>query len=144
MAKSGTDWVTAYKKALLTDKWTEIIMRAVTKKVANRWRLVSFRSKQGREWRGIVDVIAIRKDTAKPNKKHLNHGDLFEIMIIQMKGGSAKLPTLDDKRRLREVAKYYHAKNVVLFEWIKSKKTKFSVLGNNLEWEESTSADLFG
>lgn len=144
MPKSTIDWDAAVKKALATDRWTEIIMRAITKKVANRWKFVSFRSKKGREWRGIVDVLAIRKDTTKPNKRHLKNGDLFDIILIQMKGGTAKSPTLNDRRRLREVAKYYHSKNVVLFEWIKGKKTQFYILKNNLEWEETTSSELFG
>jgi hypothetical protein len=144
MPKSTVDWDAAVEKAMATDRWTEIIMRAITKKVANRWKFVSFRGKSGREWRGIVDVLAIRKDTTKPNKRHLKNGDLFDIMLIQMKGGSAKSPTENDKRRLREVAKYYHAKNIVLYEWIKGKKSQFYIMKNNLEWEETTSSELFG
>lgn len=47
-----------------TDRWTEIMLRALSTRVAKRWRFVSFRGKGKREWRGVVDVIAIRKDTS--------------------------------------------------------------------------------
>ena len=39
MAKSSDDWVEAQQKAAATDKWTEIIMRAINKRVAKRWKL---------------------------------------------------------------------------------------------------------
>ena len=47
-----------------TNRWTEILFRALATRVAKRWRFVSFRGTGGREWRGVVDVIAIRKDTS--------------------------------------------------------------------------------
>lgn len=64
----------AWKKAGSTDRWTEILFRALTSRVARRWRLVSFRGTGGREWRGIVDVLAIRKDTAHSNHDILKSG----------------------------------------------------------------------
>jgi hypothetical protein len=144
MGKSSVDWVKAQQKAVATDKWTEIIMRAIAKKVAKRWKFVSFRGSRGGEWRGIVDALAIRKDTSRPNKDRLKRGDLFDIMVIQMKGGSAKFPTPEEKERLKAVANYYRAKNVVLFEWKKGKKTQFYVLNKKKEWKEITASELFG
>ena len=144
MDASSADWVKAYQKAAATDKWTEIIMRAITKKVAKQWRIVTFRGRNAGEWQGIVDALAIRKDTSRPNKDHLKRGDLFGIMVIQMKGGSAKFPTMNEKRRLKAVSKYYKAKNVLLFEWKNGKKTQFYVLNNNLEWIEKKVSELFG
>ena len=144
MGKSSVDCVKAYQKAAATDKWTEIIMRAITKKVAKRWRIVTFRGRNGGEWRGIVDALAIRKDTSRPNKDHLKRGDLFDIMVIQMKGGSAKFPTMSEKERLKAVAKYYRAKHVLLFEWKNGKRTQFYVLNNKLEWTKKTASELFG
>ena len=144
MVKSQVDWVKAYQKAFATDKWTEIIMRAITKKIAQRWRIVTFRGPNKREYRGIVDAIAIRKDTSRPNMCNLKRGDLFEIMIIQMKGGGAKFPNIAEKRRLKEVAKYYRAKDIILFEWKNGKKTQFYSLNTNLEWKEKTTLELFG
>ena len=144
MGRQSVDWVEAQQKAAATDKWTEIIMRAITKKVAKRWKFVSFRGSRGGEWRGIVDALAIRKDTSRPNKNRLKRGDLFDIMIIQMKGGSAKFPTPEEKDRLKAVANYYRAKNVVLFEWKKGKRTQFYVLNRKNEWKEIKTPDLFG
>ena len=77
-----------------TDRWTEIMLRALSNRVAKRWRFVSFRGKNKREWRGIVDVVAIRKDTSQPASKRLKRGDLLDIILIQMKGGSASSPAL--------------------------------------------------
>src|SRR5687767_4375308 len=87
-----------------TDRWTEIMFRALSNRVAKRWRFVSFRGKNKREWRGIVDVLAIRKDTSQPTNKNLKRGDLFDIILIQMKGGSAREPSQEELYRLREVA----------------------------------------
>jgi hypothetical protein len=75
-------------------------------------------------------------------------GDLFEIILVQMKGGSADMPTHDDIQRLKTVAKRYHAKEVVLFEWRQRepKRTKtccFSVLRGD-DWKESAAEDIFG
>ncbi|MFQ5853564.1 MAG: hypothetical protein ACE5JU_23650 [Candidatus Binatia bacterium] len=54
----------------------------------------------GRESAGIVDLIAIRKDHGTNNNK-FKRGDLFEIILIQIKGGGARLPKTNDIRRLR-------------------------------------------
>ena len=61
-----------------------------------------------------------------------------------MKGGSAKFPTPEEKKRLKAVAKYYRAKNVILFEWKKGKRTQFYVLNRKNEWKEIKTSDLFG
>jgi hypothetical protein len=135
-------------KAIRKDKWTEILFRALSNRVAKRWRFVSFRGAKGGEWCGVVDIIAIRKDTAKSNDEIIKSGDLFEIILVQLKGGSADMPTPDDIQRLKAVAARYHAKKVVLFEWRQTppKGTKtccFSVL-NSDTWSPSTADDIFG
>src|SRR5438876_7436198 len=107
----------AWKRAGNTDRWTEILFRALTSRVAKRWRFVSFRGIGGRECRGIVDVIAIRKDTSHSNHELLNSGDLFDIILIQMKGGGARRPSAIEIQRLMAVAKRYRAKGIVLFAW---------------------------
>ena len=61
--------------------------------------------------------MAIRKNHAKP-KSPFKRGDLFEIILIQVKGG-AKHPNKAEIKRLRDVAKYYNARDVVLAEWVK-------------------------
>jgi hypothetical protein len=127
-----------------TDRWTEIMLRALSSRVAKRWRFVSFRGKNKREWRGIVDVSAIRKDTTQPASKSLKRGDLFDIILIQMKGGSARLPSLEEKRRLQEVAEQYRAREVVLFQWERGKVTAFYTLDPALEWNRTACSEIFG
>jgi hypothetical protein len=82
-------------------------------KPSRRWQLVGFPGPAGRESAGIVDLIAIRKDHATTNGK-FKREDLFEIILIQIKGGGARWPNADDIRRLRAVAKRYNAKDVIL------------------------------
>jgi hypothetical protein len=60
-----------------------------------RWQLVSFPGPAGRESAGIVDLMAIRKNHATPNGA-FKRGDLFEIILIQIKGGGARRPKMDD------------------------------------------------
>ena len=141
---SKVDLVRPADKARETDRWTEIIFRALSNRVARRWRFVSFRGNGGREWRGIVDLVAIRKSTADPQQPPLQHGDLFDLVLIQMKGGSARAPSLRDRERLHAVSIAYNARAVVLFEWSKGRVARFSVLNAELGWEETTCAEIFG
>jgi hypothetical protein len=91
--------------AIRTAKWATIMTkwrigfetrgRRLSKtgvKPARRWQLVGFPGLAGRESAGIVDLIAIRKDHATVNG-HFKRGDLFEIILIQIKGGGARCPT---------------------------------------------------
>ena len=50
----------------------------------------------------------------------------FEIILIQIKGGGARRPDKGEIKRLREVAKYYNARDVVLAEWVKGNQLKNS------------------
>jgi hypothetical protein len=132
----------AWQKAANTDHWTEILFRALSNRVAKRWRFVSFRGTSGSEWRGIVDVLGIRKDTAKSDHELLKSGDLFDVVLVQMKGGSAKPPTLAEIRRLRVVARKYRAKNVVLFSWRRGQGCSFKKL-RGTQWLPSSAMELF-
>ena len=96
------------------------------------------------EWRGIVDVLALRKYTKQPRQKTLTRGDLFDIILIQMKGGGARTPGDAELHRLRQVARHYHAHKVVLFEWRLGISSHFSVLGPRNRWQLSTSREIFG
>ncbi len=135
----------APSKAIKTDKWTEILFRALTARIAKRWKFTSFRGAKGRESAGIVDVVAIRRNTKRTANTILKSGDLFDIILIQMKGGSAKRPTLDARKRLMAVKQHYGAIDVVLFEWTKQTNVSYSRLGSDLEWEKYNSAkEVFG
>jgi hypothetical protein len=133
----------AWQKAANTDRWTEILFRALSNRVANRWRFVSFRGMGGGEWRGIVDLIGIRKDTAKSAHTLLRSGDLFEIVLIQLKGGSAPKPSPTDIARLRAVAKRYRARSIILFSWQSKRSCSFELL-RGTRWTPSSAMELFG
>ena len=92
----------------------------------------------------IVDVLAIRKDTSKSEHSLLKSGDLFDIALVQMKGGSAGLPDAAEVRRLRAVARRYRVKNVILFTWKKGEGRVFQKLGRGTEWLDSCASELFG
>ena len=97
----------AWKKAGNTDRWTEILFRALTARVAQRRRFVSFRGTGGGEWRGVVDVLATRKDTSRSAHRVLKSGDLFQMVLVQVKGGSARSPSAPDIQRLKAVRRRY-------------------------------------
>jgi hypothetical protein len=78
---------------------------------ARRWEIVNFTGPTGAESRGIVDLLAIRKDHSAGRHPR---GDCFEMILIQVKGGGARWPTAADLQRLRAVARRYHARDVVL------------------------------
>jgi hypothetical protein len=89
----------AHVKAHATSRWAETIFRALSSRVADRSRFVSFRGVNKAEWRGVVDLVAIRKSGRQPSGNLLKRGDLFDIILIQIKGGSARGPTAKDCRR---------------------------------------------
>jgi hypothetical protein len=132
------------EKAFATGRWAEIIFRALSARVAHRWRFVSFRGLGKGESRGIVDVLAIRKDTSEPADTSLRRGDLFEFILIQIKGGTAAYPSISDRNRLTRVAKRYGASMIVLFAWRKGVSSQFYKLEPNLEWSSQTGAAIFG
>jgi hypothetical protein len=74
-------------------------------------------------------------------------GDLFEIILIQIKGGAARRPKLQDIQRLRSVAEHYNARDVVLAEWVKGSRLKFYRLakdrGRESAWKEVNPGMIF-
>lgn len=144
MRKNSRSPVPAHVKAHATGRWAEIIFRALSARVANRWKFISFRGHGKAEWRGVVDLLAIRKSTESPRNPRLKRGDLFDIALIQVKGGSSPPPTAEDCRRLREVARIYRARAVVQFCWRKGETAEFFRLARNLRWVPSSGRDLFG
>ena len=82
MAQLASPKLLPHEKAHATGRWAEIIFRALSSRIANRWRFVSFRGTGRGEWRGIVDVLAIRKSTVVPMNVSLKRGDLFEMILI--------------------------------------------------------------
>jgi hypothetical protein len=135
--------LTATQKAKLTAKWATTMttwhigfmtygkrVGSTTVKPVRRWQLVGFPGPGGQESAGIVDLVAIRKNHKK-QKLPLKRGDLFEIILIQIKGGSAKHPDKNEIKRLKSVADYYNARDIVLAEWVKGSHLKFYWLVNS-------------
>jgi hypothetical protein len=83
---------------------------------ATAWQLVAFSGPRAAESRGVIDLLAVRKNH-RPTPAPLRRGDLLELVIIQVKGGSAAWPTESDVVRLRTVARYHRASAVVLAAW---------------------------
>jgi hypothetical protein len=82
-----------------------------------RWQLVTFcGGGAGGESVGVVDLLAIRKDHGKP-APGMQRGDALHMILIQVKGGGSAMPTVEDGRRLRAVAKRHHARVVLLAAW---------------------------
>jgi hypothetical protein len=88
---------------------------------------VTFLGPAGVESVGIVDLIAIRKDHGRPIHS-TKKGDNFQIILIQVKGGSARMPTTEDGDRLRAVALRHRARQVLLATWKKGTCASFQRL----------------
>jgi hypothetical protein len=120
------DWKEAQQKAARTARWTVTMAKVRIRRVVSRtrWQLVTFYGESGAESVGVVDLLAIRKDHTAPVGA-LRRGDALQIILIQVKGGSAARPTPEDARRLRAVAKKHGACNVLLATWKKGTEARF-------------------
>ena len=133
------------QKAQHTAKWARTMTKwliTYSRRKGARWNLVEFGGKSKSEARGIVDLIAIRKDHRQEGPS-LKRGDLFEIVLIQTKGGSAPKPKPEDIARLKRVAKHHRASAVVLAEWKRGERLDLSVLKKN-EWHPVSPGEVFG
>ncbi len=145
-----TDWTAAQKSAVRTGKWavTMTKVRIALHKSKTKWQLVTFNGPEGGESVGIVDMMAVRKNHARcepPGKR----GDLFEIVLIQIKGGGAAFPSIDEIKRLRRVARTYRAKAVLLAQWKPGSEARFFSLKRGFllasrrdNWIELESLDI--
>jgi hypothetical protein len=112
------------------------IRRAIKDKPWPHWYLLRFTGPHGHESRGVVDLIAIRKDHSEPIAG-TKRGDALQIILIQVKGGSAAKPTAEDAARLRIVARRHGACDVLLATWKKGSEARFFSLHKRLpEWSE--------
>jgi hypothetical protein len=137
-------WRDAAEKAHTTGKMANTLAKALATRFSERWQFIDFRGPKGRESAGIVDILAIRKCGRLPTVPGLKRLDLFDIQLIQVKGGSAQLPTKDEIARLRVVQEHYRADRVILFQWVKGKMASFSTLEGVDRWKEASASELFG
>ena len=129
----------AQQKAARTAPWAVTMAKVRTRRVASRtrWQLVTFYGKSGAESVGVVDMLAVRKDHSKPMGA-AKRGDALQIILIQVKGGTAARPTPEDATRLRAVAKRHGACDVLLATWKKGTQARFFRL------RRSSAADAWG
>jgi hypothetical protein len=140
-----TEEMSPGKKAHHTAKWARTMTKwlvTYSRRTGAKWNLVEFGGKAGAEARGIVDLIAIRKDHRREGQG-LKRGDLFEIVLIQTKGGSAPRPTPEDLTRLSRVAKHHRAKAVILAECRRAEKLELFRL-SGAEWQSVSADEVFG
>jgi hypothetical protein len=120
------DWKKAQEKAAQTARWAVTMAKVRIRRVASRtrWQLVTFYGKSGAESVGVVDMLGIRKDHSLPIGG-IRRGDALQIILIQVKGGTAARPTPEDTTRLRAVAKRHGACGVLLATWKKGTAARF-------------------
>ena len=109
-------WRAAVAKSHRTWRWAITMTRVLIKRSAERraWRVLDFHSGTGYESAGIVDLVLARRDFSPRSR-----GDLLEFVLVQVKGGSAAWPTLEEIARLRRAATHHRACAVVLSVWTK-------------------------
>jgi len=133
------------KKAQHAAKWARTMTKwliTFSRRTGARWNLVDFGGKTKAEARGIVDLLAIRKDHRHDGTR-LKRGDIFEIILIQTKGGTAPRPTPADILRLSQVARHHRAKSVVLAEWRRGEKLGLFKLERK-RWHPVNPVNIFG
>ena len=95
--------MTAGQKAAKTRKWRSAALKAhATARNAKTfaryaltktcWRVVSLDSRSGHEYKGVVDLVAIKRNNRRP--------DELTVMLVQVKGGSARV-SASEVARLR-------------------------------------------
>ena len=133
------------RKAQHTAKWARTMTKwliTFSRRAGARWAVVDLGGKTKAESRGIVDLLAVRKDHGNEGRG-LKRGDLFEFVLIQTKGGSAPNPTPQDIARLARVAEHHRAKAIVLAVWRRGATLDLFRLEGN-RWTPVAATDVFG
>ena len=87
-------WRGAQQKALLTAKNAKTFARY--KLSQEGYRCISFDSSKGYEYKGVVDLVAVKRDT--------RNADRLKVLLVQVKGGSARI-TDHELRRLKDATR---------------------------------------
>jgi hypothetical protein len=137
-------WRAAAEQARKTAAWAKTMTRVLITKQRSkepRWEVVNFVGPSRQESRGIVDMLAIRRLHRDVPSPHLP-GDLFEIVLIQVKGGKARRPSAADRLRLEAVRTHYGARDVVLAEWKAGAMPSLYRLSGD-DWVLTSAAEVF-
>jgi hypothetical protein len=135
-AAESANWAAAVAQAKKTATWAKTMTRVLITNATGKqpkWEIVNFLGPKKAESRGIVDLLAIRRDHSSHGDP-LKYGDLFEIVLIQVKGGTGKKPTASDNARLWEVGKRYAAREILLAEWKLGSQVTLRRLRKDLSW----------
>jgi hypothetical protein len=90
-------WRAASDKAHATARNAKTFARYALSK--SGWRVVSLDARSGHEYKGVVDLVAVKRNSRSP--------DELTIMLVQVKGGNARV-TKDEISRLRRAASRLH------------------------------------
>ena len=133
----SVNWKIAQSKAANTARWAVTMTKVRIRRVLarTRWQLVTFCGKSGGESVGIVDLLAVRKDHGSP-RDVMKRGDALHVVLIQVKGGNAAMPTPEDAKRLRAVARWHRARQVLLASWKRGKAVEFYELNTAGNWKK--------
>ena len=143
--RMSVSWKEAQQKAARTARCAVTMAKVRIQRVASRtrWQLVTFYGKSDAESVGVVDMLAIRKDHSA-SLGAMRCGDALQIILIQIKGGTAARPTPEDATRMRAVAKKHGACDVLEATWKKGTEARFFRLrrATAIEpWTEITNLD---
>jgi hypothetical protein len=117
--------MTAAQKAAHTRKWRRAAVaahaRARNAKTFARkalteksWRCIDLDSRRGYEYKGVVDLVAVKRNNRRP--------DEFEVLFVQVKGGTARASKAE-LDRLERAARW------VRVEWAVAEKP-----GKTVRW----------
>lgn len=106
-----TNWKKAQEKSYKTMKNAKLFTKYALQK--RKYLCLHLDAKSGYEWKGIVDMIAVKKDTKRP--------DRLKIILVQIKGGGARI-TDKEKRRLINATKKFK------IDWVVASKPHKKVI----------------
>lgn len=93
----GYDAMTPGQKAAFKRKWRRAAKRARNAKLFTKyrlgqagWRVATFDTPKGFDYRGIVDLVAVKRDNLMP--------DHLTVMLLQVKGGAARVTPIEIDR----------------------------------------------
>lgn len=87
-------WRAAQQQSLKTARNAKTFARYALTQAG--WRVISFDTRAGYEYKGVADLVAVRRNNQAP--------DEITVMLVQVKGGKARL-ALGEIDRLRTAAK---------------------------------------
>jgi hypothetical protein len=114
-------WRDAYRKALKKAREAKTFTKYQLTNAG--YRSISFDTKTGHEYKGVIDLVAIKRDAKEP--------DNLKILLFQVKGGSARVSD-------QEIGRLRKAKNKIKIGWYIAEKP-----ANKVEFKKSRGPSKF-